>query len=138
MEDVISLIIPFIALAILSVMIDRFTLFLEAVVKYIPLLPNRFEWPFAYGIVLGTGYLVCWQGHFDLFAYLAIHFRQEWQGWLMTALVISGGSAFVRTSFSVIDNIPMSVQGAYSSVKRMILPSAGSDKGGDQGNGPTI
>lgn len=133
MDNVVSLIVPFIALAILSVMIDKFTLFLEGVMKLIPGLPDRFEWPVAYALVLAAGYIVCWQGSFDLFAYLDIFFRHPWQGWLMTALVISGGSTFVRTSFSMIDAIPVSVGSAVSTMRRMILPAE--KKEGNDANG---
>ncbi|MBO8136818.1 MAG: hypothetical protein H0Z40_01570 [Desulfotomaculum sp.] len=119
MEEVVELIIPFIALAILSVMIDKFTLFLEGVMKLIPGLPDSFEWPVAYIIVLAVGYVICWQGNYDLFAYLNINFRQPWQGWLMTALVISGGSAFVRSSFDVVDNIPASLSGLTATIKKI-------------------
>ncbi|MDK2820985.1 MAG: hypothetical protein PWP31_950 [Clostridia bacterium] len=87
--------------------------------KLIPGLPDSFEWPVAYIFVLATGYIVCWQGNYDLFAYLDINFRQPWQGWLMTALVISGGSAFVRNSFDVVDNIPASLGGITSTIKKI-------------------
>ncbi|MEG6615406.1 hypothetical protein V6C27_03040 [Peptococcaceae bacterium 1198_IL3148] len=118
MDQVIELIIPFIALAILSVMIDKFTLFLEAAMNLIPGLPDKFEWPVAYVLVLAAGYVVCWQGNYDLFAYLNINFNYSWQGWLMTALVISGGSAFVRSSFGVVDAIPTGIGGVTSVVKK--------------------
>ena len=99
MEQIILLIIPFIALAILSVMIDKFTLFLEAIAHKIPGLPDKFEWSLAYGLVFLSSFLVCYQGNWDLFAYLDFHFNYAWQGWALTALVVSGGSAFVRTQF---------------------------------------
>ncbi|MTI82761.1 MAG: hypothetical protein FH756_02445 [Firmicutes bacterium] len=132
MDQVVSLVIPFIALAIISVMIDKFTLFLEGVMEKVPGLPDYFEWPVAYIIVLTVSLLFCWQGRFDLFSYLDINFLYDWEGWLMTALVISGGSAFVRTSFNVVDSIPMGI-GSVSSAVTRILPFSNkkSQKGSD-------
>lgn len=115
--EIISLIIPFIALAILSVMIDKLTLVLEGVMHKIPRLPDQFEWWIAYVIVAILSFIVCWQGNFDLFAYLDIYFNYKWQGWLMTALVLSGGSAFVRTNFSMIEAIPAVLGGVTTTVK---------------------
>lgn len=132
MDQIVSLIIPFVALAIISVMIDKFTLFLESVMEKVPRLPDYFEWPVAYIIVLAVSLLICWQGRFDLFSYLNIHFLYDWEGWLMTALVISGGSTFVRTSFNVVDSIPMGIRSVSSSITR-ILPfsNKNSQKGSD-------
>lgn len=122
LDGLMDLIIPFIALAIISLMIDKFTLFLEGLVKRIPFLPDQFDWWVAYLIVLTMAFLVCWQGNFDLFWYLHIHFAYPWEGWLMTALIISGGSSFVRTNFTLIDSIIGSVVGTLVTIKRIIVP----------------
>lgn len=119
MDQIINLIIPFITLAILSVMIDKFTLFLEGVMHKIPKLPDVFEWWVAYFLVLGFSTVVCWQGDFRFFDYLNLYFPM-WLDYLMTGLVISGGSAFVRTQFSMIDSIPSAVMGVTSSFTRMV------------------
>jgi hypothetical protein len=120
MGDIVALVIPFIALAILSVMIDRFTLFLEGIMHRIPRLPDKFEWWFAYALVLGLGYLVCWQGDFNLFNYLDFRFWYAWEGYFLTALVISGGSTFVRSQFEVINDIPSVIYGATTSVSKFL------------------
>jgi hypothetical protein len=120
MDQIVALVIPFIALAILSVLIDRFTLFLEGVMHRIPKLPDQFEWWVAYALVLGLGYVVCWQGDFNLFNYLDFRFWYAWEGYLLTALVISGGSTFIRTQFSVINDIPSAVFGTTSAVSRFL------------------
>jgi hypothetical protein len=120
MNSIIELVIPFIALAILSVMIDRFTLFLEGIMHRIPKLPDKFEWWFAYVVILGLSFLVCWQGDFNLFVYLDFHFWYLWEGYLITALVISGGSSFVRSQFEIINDIPSVVMGATTSVSKFL------------------
>lgn len=122
MEQVINLIIPFIALAMISVMIDKFTLFLEQVVHAIPRLPDKFEWWIAYFIVLLLSTVVCWQGDFRFFDYLNLYFP-TWLDYFMTGLVISGGSAFVRTQFGMIESIPSAVMGVTATFRRF-LPSS--------------
>ncbi|MDO7787108.1 hypothetical protein [Desulforamulus aquiferis] len=121
MENVLSLIIPFVSLAILSVMVDKFTLFLEWLMEKTPGLPNQLERPIAYLLVFGISFVVCWRGDFSLFQYLNFDFSNPWEGWLMTALVLSGGSAFVRSGFSMVDNIPLSVTSATAGLRRMFI-----------------
>ncbi|AEO93295.1 gp24 [Bacillus phage G] len=131
MEQVIDLIIPFIALAFLSVMIDKFTLFLEQIVHKIPHFPDYFEWYTAYAVVLIISTMVCWQGDFRFFDYLNLYFP-VWLDYFMSGLVISGGSAFVRTQFSMIEAIPSTVTGIASSFTRL-LPGR-KDSNVDQSN----
>jgi hypothetical protein len=121
LDQIIDLVIPFIALAILSVGIDKLTLVLEGIMHKIPKLPDKFEWTIAYIIVLGISYLVCWQGDFKLFAYLNLNFKYEWEDWFLTALIISGGSAFVRTNFIMIDNIPSVIRGISTTLKQRLV-----------------
>lgn len=121
--EVIALIIPFIALAIISVMADRLTLVLQAVMNKIPKLPDQFEWYIAYFFVLLISFLVCKEGDFDLFVYFNINFRYEWEGWLLTALVLSGGSSFIRTQFTMIDSIPNVISGVTATIKNIVTPA---------------
>lgn len=115
----VELIIAFISVAILSVMIDKFTVFLEGVMAKLPGLPDRFEWSFAYALIVGIGFLVCSEGHFSLFAYLQFNFNYDWQGYLLTSLIISGGSTFVRTQFGMINEIPSSIGGITTTFRRL-------------------
>ena len=119
MEEIVSLIIPFIALAIISVMIDKLTLFLEGVMHKVPNFPDHLEWYVAYAFVLITSTIVCWQGDFRFFDYLNLYFP-TYLDYLMTGLVISGGSAFVRTQFSMIESIPMAITGVTSTFTRFV------------------
>lgn len=118
--EVVSLIIPFIALAILSVMIDKLTLVIEGIMHKIPGFPDRFEWWAAYVIVAIISFIICWQGGFSLFMYLGINFKYAWEGWLMTALVLSGGSAFVRSNFAMIESIPSILSGVTATVTNFV------------------
>ena len=119
---VVNLIVPFIALSLLSVMLDRFTLFLEGIMKRIPKLPDQFEWWFAYIIVLGTSFLVCWQLDFQIFRYLGLEAKYSWFDWLLTSLIISGGSTFLKSQFNLINDIP-SVLSLTNSFRRIISPT---------------
>lgn len=120
MQDIVALVIPFIVLALFSVMIDKLTLVLEGIMNKIPRLPDHFEWYAAYMFVLFGSYLVCWRSDFILFSYLDLHFENPEEGYFLTALLISGGSAFVRTGFSMIETIPTSISGVTTTVKRLV------------------
>ncbi|MDF2534323.1 MAG: hypothetical protein K0R18_480 [Bacillales bacterium] len=122
--EIVALIIPFIALALISVMADRITLVLQAIMKRIPRLPDQFEWWIAYFVVLGISYVVCMEGNFDLFRYLNINFSKPWEGWLLTALVLSGGSSFVKSQFNMIDTIPGVISGVTTAIKNMVVPNS--------------
>lgn len=121
----VELIIAFISVAILSVMIDKFTLFLEGVISRIPGFPDKFEWWFAYALIVGIGFLVCSEGHFSLFAYLQFEFNYDWEGYLLTSLIISGGSTFVRSQFGLISEIPSSIGGVTTTFRRLFTRGTG-------------
>ena len=115
-----SLIVPFIALIIITVMVDKFTLVLQYIMKRIPHLPDEFEKPIAYIIVFCVGFVVCWRGHYSLFTYLDFSFENDYEGWILTALVVSGGSAFLKESFSAMDSLPGILSGMYSYISRTV------------------
>jgi len=115
-----SLLIPFIALIIVAVMIDKFTLVLQHIIKKVPFLPDEFEKPIAYLIVFAVSFLVCWRGHFCLFTYLGFSFNHAYEGWIMTSLVISGGSAFLNESFDRMGNMPGILSGMVSYASRTV------------------
>jgi hypothetical protein len=108
-----ALIVPFIALCFLSVMVDRAVLVLEEVMHRIPWLPNKFWAPVAYLIVFVAGYVICWRGNFCFFTSLGFAFNHACEGWLMTALLISGGSTFVKQTFGIVNSIPQAVSMVY-------------------------
>lgn len=111
MEQIIDLLIPFIVLSILSVMSDVLIRWLEAVMRAIPGIPDKFEWWIAYVIIFGVGYFVCWQLDYGLFTYFGLTAKYPPLDYVLTALIISGGSSFVRTQFGVINEIPSALQG---------------------------
>lgn len=118
--EIISLIIPFIAISVISLMVDELVKILEEIMHKIPYLPDQFEKSIAYFFVLIIAFVICWQGNFDFFAYLGLTFL-PWQGWLTTAMVISGGSPFVRKAFSMIETIPGNIAGVTTSIKNKIV-----------------
>lgn len=119
MESIVELIIPFIALSILSVLVDRLTMVLEGLMKAIPGLPDSFEWFIAYAFVLATAYAICHLGNFGIFIYLDIVFVYPWIDYLLTALIISGGSHYVRQHFDTINNIPSAMSSVTSSIRSL-------------------
>lgn len=119
MENIVALIIPFIAVSILSVLIDRLTMVFEAIMNRIPGLPDRLEWVFAYILVSIISYFICFMGDFDLFIYLDINFKFRELGYLITSLCISGGSVYVRQQFDVMGGMPSSISGVTSSFRSL-------------------
>lgn len=119
MEEIVSLVIPFITLSILSVMVDKLTLFLQEIMHHIPKLPDRFEYVFAFITIFVTGYFICWQLDFALFRYFGLDAKIIHLDYILTALLISGGSSFLRVNFSQIESIPSVLQGVSSAFKNM-------------------
>ena len=118
-EQIVQLIIPFIALGFLSVMIDKLVLVLENTSEKTPYFPNEFPWWLKYCIILCIAYYVSWQGNYDFWKYLNVNFNEYWQGHLMTAVLLSGGSKLIKVGFSMVDAIPSSVGGITTTVRRM-------------------
>ncbi len=112
MDVLVSLAVPFIVVSIFSVMVDRMTIILEGIIHAIPGLPYRFEWMFSYAIVLAMSFVMCFYGDFGLFIYLDVQFHEPLMDYILTALMISGGSVFVREQFENINSIPSVVMGA--------------------------
>lgn len=115
-----TLIIPFISICILSLLVDRFTLFLQEIMKKISWLPNKFDITIAYLLVFICGFIVCWRGNFDFFISLNFSFKHNYEGWLMTSLLLSGGSKFIRSSFTMMNSIPQVISNVYSSVGSLL------------------
>lgn len=114
MESIIELVVPFIVLSILSVMSDVLTRWLEAVMRAIPGVPDKFEWWIAYVVIFGVGYFVCWQLDYGLFTYFGLHAKYPPLDYILTALIVSGGSSFVRNNYGVINEIPSILSGVSS------------------------
>lgn len=115
-ESASTLLVPFIALCILSVMLDRVTLMLEELLRKSSIEANKFWGPVAYFIVFAAGYFACWRGNFDFFTYLNFSFKHPWEGWILTALLLSGGSTFVKSSFGMINSIPQAVSNVCNTI----------------------
>lgn len=108
--------IAFIAVALLVVMVDQATRVLQAIMKWIPFLPDQFEMPIAYMILVCLATLICWQGRFDLFTLLGFAWQQEWQGWLATGAIMAGGSTLLGRQFQMMGLIPGLISGVASTL----------------------
>jgi len=107
--------LAFIAVALLAVMVDQLTQVLEAVMAWIPYLPDQFELPIAYIILVGIASAVCWQGHFDLFKLLGFEWWQYPElGWVLTGCIIAGGSSLLGKQFRMVGLIPSVISGVAS------------------------
>lgn len=116
MGEVVSLIIPFITLSILSILIDRIVITLEFILHGIKGLPDSFEPGIAYILALVFSIVVCHFGNFDFFAYLDLEFPYD-IGIILTGIVVSQGSSYLKSAFSAINEMPSAVSGIMSSFK---------------------
>jgi hypothetical protein len=122
--------LAFIVLTILTVMVDRWTLWTQGVVKAIPRLPDKLEWTVGYALAFAASLAVCWRLQFDLFISLGIVSLTQWDGLVFTALIMSGGSSFLASEYKAIDGIPGIIRGTYSTFTSMIggsLTTAGTN-----------
>jgi hypothetical protein len=107
--------LAFIAVALLAVMVDQITRVLQAIMKKIPFLPDEFELPIAYIILVSIASAVCWQGHFDLFKLLGFDWVYHKElGWILTGCIISGGSSLLGKQFKMVNLIPGIISGGAS------------------------
>lgn len=127
--DISETVKAFVILVMLSVMIDKFMMFLNGIMPKIPLVPDKIEWTLAYILNLATASVVCWQGHYDIFSSLGVNWKYAWEGWLLTGLVISGGSAFLKAQFKLMNLIPAPIRNMYS------MFTTGDIGGNDNGSG---
>jgi hypothetical protein len=123
MNDVVSLIIPFIVLVIFGTMVDRITSFVEGIMKPIPYLPNSLGKEVAFLILVALGYLVCWEFDYNLLAYLNHPGRSIWAGYLFTAIILSGGSGYLKQNFDNMDALPNVLNGISGMFRRTRTPS---------------
>lgn len=118
--QVVNVILPLAGVCIISVMVDVAILVLEKIMGAIKGFPDVIEGPIAYILVLIVSFLIFWQGNFDLFLYFTFQFNYEWQGFLMTALVVSGGSIFIRKQFDTINTIPAGFSSVTATVRKFV------------------
>lgn len=107
--------LAFIAVALLVVMVDQATRVLQAIMIKIPYLPDEFEMPIAYLILVTMASAICWLGHFDLFVLLGfIWWKYSFLGWILTGAIIAGGSSLLGKQFKMIGLIPSAISGMAS------------------------
>lgn len=106
--------IAFIACALLVVMVDQITKFLQEIVHAIPGINDIKEWYVVYMMLWGIASVVCWQGRFDLFSYLHFKWHYMWEGYLLTGAMIAGGSSLLIKEFKVMGFFPSVISGISS------------------------
>lgn len=111
--------LAFVTLTILTVMVDRWTFWTQGIVKLIPFLPDRLHWTCGYALAFGASLGVCWRLHFDLFDALGLSSTTQWDGYVLTALIMSGGSSFLAVQYKALDTIPGVVRGVMSTFTSM-------------------
>jgi hypothetical protein len=111
----------FVMLYFLSKMVDKAVLFLQFILKYIPFLKDSFEPAIAYGLVTGMSYVACWRLNFSIFAVFGWPTVIPHEGWIGTALVLSGGSKFMREISDHLDYMPGFLSSIVNATRRVII-----------------
>lgn len=101
-------------------MADKLTYAIQLGMIKIPWLPDKIEKPIAYLIVFAVGFVACWRGHYSLFSALEFTFDHEYEGWIFTALVVSGGSKFLREASENMDVLPGFLTNTYGAARRIV------------------
>lgn len=105
MDEVVSLVIPFIAIIFFVGMVENIVQALQSIFK-------RFRNEIiAFIIVFVLGTSISFSGDFRFFSYLGVDFDPVWVAHMMTGLVIASGSPFMEKKFDIINKIPMIIAG---------------------------
>ena len=119
-----ELLFQFVALILVAKLIDPVLWFLQEVLKRIPHLPNVIERPFAYLLSGLLAYFICWSNNFAFFKILGFDAKWEIEGFILTALLISGGSKSLRNTTGELDYLPSFLSSIISSTRRLIVGTA--------------
>lgn len=109
-----DLIVPFIAVIFLTQVIDKLIMFVDWLVKVSPTKYDHIERWFAYGLIFVVSFFLCRVAHFDFFGFLGFTFDHDFWKWAFTAGLISGGSRYIKESFSLIEGLPGIITGMVS------------------------
>ena len=109
--QIISLVIPFIALIFFIGMAETITIGIINVFKKIPKLPNSYGFFFAFTVTLIGATTICYLGDFRFFSFLGVDFINKWVDYLFTGLVITKGSKFLKSRFDLVNQIPSIISG---------------------------
>jgi hypothetical protein len=120
-------VLAFVMLFILSKMVDKAVLFLEYILKYIPRLPDKIEAPIAYILVTGLSYIACWRFNFSIFSAFGYPTVDLYEGWIGTALVLSGGSKFMREISENLDYLPGFLSTIIQSTRQVLIRNNNKD-----------
>jgi hypothetical protein len=99
--------IAFIATALLVVMVDQMTRIIKEILPF----PPKVESVITYIVLSTIASAVCWQGDFDLFRYLNFNWQYPEEGWILTGILIAGGSSLLVKQFKVVGLIPSIISG---------------------------
>ena len=110
----VPLALAFLGLVFFSPLIDGVVLFLERIMLHVPRLPNTFGARVSFVLTVAVAYCLCWRAGFDFYAYLGMNFTQQ-EGWLVTAILLSGGTKALKRYFDLANLIPMGVFGGLAS-----------------------
>lgn len=113
---------------IMSIIIDRFVIFLEKNSEVISWLPDKFEPKTIYILVFILGYGVCWMNQFSLLIHFGevVKYNHIWFGYIMTAGLLSGGSKLFREAVGMVNLAYQALQGGYGGISSMFSSSSDS------------
>ncbi|SDZ19660.1 hypothetical protein [Tindallia californiensis] len=105
MDDIVSLVIPFIAMIFFIGMTENIVEELEN------LFNRKIHEAVGYFLVLVLAFAISMLGDYRFFEYLDVTFQYDWMDWMMSAFVIAAGSGFLEKKFDIINTIPSVISG---------------------------
>ncbi len=117
MNELIPLVIPFIALICFINMVENFVEWVDRIYRKINKKGKHMGIVVAFFIIVSLSYLIAMLGNFRFFNYLDVYFTPHWLDWLMSAAVIGSGTGAMERKFSLMKKIPSVVSGVKSAFR---------------------
>ena len=111
MEQYVSLPIVFICLIFLIGIVEKLTLVIIDIFERTPYLPNKYGVISAYFLAFMVSWGISYLGDFRFFSFLLLDFKYILMDYAMSGLVIAGGTKFLLSKMSIINQLPAVISG---------------------------
>ena len=105
MTDIISLVIPFIALIFFIGMGENLVQFIEN------LFSREIHNGLGFFLIFLIFFVLTFSADWAFFSYLDIEFSPYWMDYVMSSVVVAAGSKFLEKKFNIINSIPSVISG---------------------------
>lgn len=119
MTEIVSLVIPFIALIFFIGMGENIVQFIENIIN------KEINNGTGFFIIFAIFFMISFSGDWAFFSYLQIEFTPFWMDYVMSSALVAAGSKFLEKKFDIINSLPsvitgIRVQRSYSKAKNKV------------------